>query len=626
MCGILGSLNFKTDKSSFENALKTLEFRGPDENGYYSDKEVYLGNTRLSIIDLFGGHQPISNEADSVVTVFNGEIYNYLNLRSNLEGKGHVFKTHTDTEVLVHLYEEYGNQMSEHLDGMFAFAVWDKVRKKLLLSRGPFGQKPLVYYFKDNILVFASEAKALLSFGHVKQNIRVNRKSLIKYLYYGYVPSPNSIYENINKLKPATLLEFSFDGSEIRMQEYCYWDPQSKVNAWPLGSSELLDQMDELVRRAVEKRLMADVAVGAFLSGGIDSGLVAANIVKLNPNIETFTIGYEEADFDESALAASTAKHLRVRNHQLKLTEKEVLDSIGSILSYVDEPMADTSIIPSYFISKLAREKVKVALSGDGGDELFGGYLKYSAHWAANLVSPFAKVPFFSNSLCSFMNVFSKSASGKEANKMFVDSLKLPMEIRNFLWTGGCFCPAELGGLVKGGVTDSLEEVFEDSFYYGGLFNGRDHCVQKALYLDSRIQLPDGYLLKTDWASMANSLEVRNPLLDKSLAEFAFSLPFNYKVRLLKKKLMLKKLAARYLPTKVINGKKRGFGIPVGRWMRNGMRDFVGDHLSGSRLGDHFVEEEVSRIYKEHINGADNTQRLWRLVILSKVLNSSGVS
>jgi len=351
MCGILGSLNLRVNEEVFSKALSMLESRGPDENGFYRDQNVYIGNTRLSIIDLQGGHQPIVNEDGTVLTVFNGEIYNYLELRNWLENKGHVFKTHTDTEVLVHLYEEYGNQMAKHLDGMFAFAVWDKENRRLLLARDPFGQKPLVYYFKDNVLIFASEVKALLTFPYVRENISVNQKSLIKYLYYGYVPSPHSIYENIYKLKPATLIEFSVDGSVIRTQKYCYWDPQTKTEADPFESENTIDRIDELIQQAVKKRLVADVPVGAFLSGGIDSGLVVAHINRLNPDIETFTISYEERDFDESDFAAGTADHLNVKNYQLKLTEKQLLDAIPSILSYIDEPMVDTSILPSYFVS-----------------------------------------------------------------------------------------------------------------------------------------------------------------------------------------------------------------------------------------------------------------------------------
>lgn len=626
MCGILGSLNLRVNEEVFSKALSMLESRGPDENGFYRDQNVYIGNTRLSIIDLQGGHQPIVNENGTVLTVFNGEIYNYLELRNWLENKGHVFKTHTDTEVLVHLYEEYGNQMAEHLDGMFAFAVWDKENRRLLLARDPFGQKPLVYYFKDNVLIFASEVKALLTFPYVRENISVNQKSLIKYLYYGYVPSPHSIYENIYKLKPATLIEFSVDGSVIRTQKYCYWDPQTKTEADPFESENTIDRIDELIQQAVKKRLVADVPVGAFLSGGIDSGLVVAHINRLNPDIETFTISYEERDFDESDFAAGTADHLNVKNYQLKLTEKQLLDAIPSILSYIDEPMADTSILPSYFVSRFARQKVKVALSGDGGDELFGGYLKYVAHQAADAISPFANLPLFNSLLYGLMNALARNSSQKQANRMFINSLKHPLEIRNFIWTGGCFSPQEMSQLVKGDISYALEEVFEDSFSYGGQFRGDAHSPQKALYLDSRIRLPDWYLLKTDWASMANSLEARNPLLDKKLAEFAFALPFKCKVKLFQTKSLLRKVAARYLPSATIKGKKRGFGIPVGKWMRNGMRQFVHNRLAEPRLYDYFNKEKINQLYHGHINGTnDNTQRLWRLVVLSEVLNSNGV-
>ena len=626
MCGILGSLNFATDKVSFTNALKKLTARGPDESGIYCDQYVFLGNTRLSIIDLDHGQQPIQNENGAIITVFNGEIYNYLKLKTWLKKKGHVFKTDTDTEVLVHLYEECGVKMAEYLDGMFAFAIWDREKKKLLLCRDHFGKKPLVYYFKNNVLAFASEAKALLTFPFIRQHLRVDPKSLVKCLFYGYIPSPHSIYENLYRLRPAEVIEFAFEDGVIRKKEINYWKLQSKSSSYYFREEDILDELDSLILKSVKKRMMADVPIGAFLSGGIDSAMVVAYLTRIERDVDTYTITYDMPDIDESSYAREIAGYLGIKNQQYVLSESEVVNSLPVILNYLDEPMVESSIIPSYFVSKFARESVKVALSGDGGDEVFGGYRKYIAHRLIEQLGPLVFLArFIPHAVTRIIDAFVKDDSNRQVFKMLLSTMHYPLGVRNIMWTGGCFYPEEIHSLMKEPFFFTLEEITEDLLYYSNGYSGDSNSPQNALFLDTRIQLPDWYLLKTDWASMSNSLEVRSPLLDKELSEFLFSLPFSVKVKGFQTKYIFKKLAKKYLPPKIIHRKKQGFGLQtIAKWINTGLKDMILADLSNSFSRFYFRQEYIVSLLDNHFKGkADNSVRLWRLFLICHILESN---
>lgn len=618
MCGIttLIKRDEKVDCDSFKHLTRLLYSRGPDEEGFYFDDNVALGHRRLSIIDLHSGKQPIFNESDTVGVVFNGEIYNFRDEKKNLENKGHIFRTNTDTEVLVHLFEEYKNRLSEHIEGMFAFCIYDKENRSIIISRDQFGKKPLYYYLDDSVLAIASEMKVLLQIPEIKRNIKIDNTSLTKYLFYGYVPSPHTIYDKIKKLEPSTTMQFQIDEWKF-IHKYQYWDlPSKNIESNNLTENEILEKLDDLIKKAVKKRLIADVPLGALLSGGVDSSLVCGVAKKFKQNLKTYTVQYSEKDIDESEYAKNVADYIGANRNFCSFSENDVPQTFDDILSYMDEPIADAAIIPTYFVSKFARKDVKVILSGDGGDELFGGYSKYGAQFIAekiNRILPKEALIFIEFFVKCGLKVVPISKSKKDTYIKFISSLKYDFPIRNFLWGSGSFSPNEVIKLLRLHNLN-LRDVFSDAFDYDKEIR-HDDSINRALYLDSRIQLPDWYLMKTDRASMANSLEMRNPLLDKDLAEFIFTIPGKHKMQNGESKYLLKKLATRYVPRNVIYRQKKGFGVPLNKWIQGELKEIFWEKLNSKRCEVYFDKNFVLELWDNHISGKeDNAFKLLRVV------------
>ena len=615
MCGILGQINRhgEVDQSLFQSMLETLASRGPDQQGCYFDRNIALGHRRLSIIDLSeAGRQPMPNEDKTVYIVFNGEIYNYLHVKTLLKQQ-HVWQSRTDTEVLIHGYEENGQVLLQTIEGMFAFAILDREKQVLTLARDHFGKKPLYYYLDDKCFVFASEIKALLRNPRIKANLRVNHLSLLKFLFYGYIPSPNTLFDKIRKLEPATTLQFDISQWQIIHHER-YWKLEDMPPRSFSGEDQVLDSIDHLLQKAVEKRLMSDVPLGVFLSGGLDSSLITAYLSKLQPNIHSFTVTYPDApEADESSYAEEIARHLNLPHHAHAFDRQMVRPCFEKIFQYMDEPFADAAIIPLYFLARIARAEVTVALGGDGGDEIFGGYPKYRAQ---RFIERYASLGWLFHAIQPLIprgNPYYKLAEG----------FSLSFPIRQFIFGSGSFLPDEIRQLVHMDNLN-LDLVFEDAFRASERFR-RNDVINKSLYLDCMIQLPDWYLVKCDQATMATSLEMRNPLLDKALAEYAFGLQSSFKIHGNEQKHILKKLATRFFPPELVYRPKRGFGAPLDHWLRKELREMVEATLN---TPDPFLKMDfVQALWKDHLSGqADHRFKLLRIFALKNTLLKTGIS
>ncbi|MEE9487206.1 MAG: asparagine synthase (glutamine-hydrolyzing) [Candidatus Brocadiales bacterium] len=615
MCGICGVLHFskslRVEDASLKAMADLLINRGPDDFGVYTDGNFGFAIRRLSIIDIGGGHQPISNEEGNLWVVQNGEIYNFMDWRPILEKKGHRFKTRSDTEVLLHLYEEYGEDFVNKLEGMFAFAIWDKNKRKLFVGRDRFGKKPFYYAIFNNKFVFASEIKSILTHLDYQKNIDI--KSLHKYLTFGYVPAPNTIFESIKKLPASHTLTVTEQG-DLRTRPY--WN-FSFIPKTLDGEQQILDRTETLLKTAVQRRLISDVPVGVFLSGGIDSSLIAALVAQeVPPNeVKTFSIGFEEQGFDESKYAEAVARHLGTDHRTHIFSQKECMAVIPEITLYLDEPMADPSIVPTYLLSKFTRQEVKVALSGDGGDELFAGYPKYFAHKVMSVYDTFP-LPFkdyVSVKLSAIMCGFERDYVSKRVEQ-FILGLKYPRSIRNQVWIGP-FMPEETSALLNDRFDNSEDELFEETRAYLKGFNG-DEIVDEMLYLDSRLTFQDMYLTKVDRASMACSLEVRSPFLDRDFVEYVTTIPTTFKLKMTRSKYILKLLSRKYLPKEIIHRKKMGFGMPINRWFKEGLKSLILTEFERQNVVDVLNYQEVRKIVEAHLQGKkDNKSKIWTLLM-----------
>ncbi len=599
MCGICGILEFDSKKAVDEGVLRamnqTMVHRGPDDCGFYLKENAGLGNQRLSIIDLATGHQPIHNEGKNLWIVLNGEIYNFLELRKDLEGNGHKFYTRSDTEVILHLYEEEGEGCLEKLDGMFAFAIWDEKRRCLFLARDPLGKKPLHWAIFDNAFIFASEIKALLTYPGFEREI--NSESLAKYFLYGFIPAPATIFKGIKKLLPGHFMVVGDDG---RVKEGKYWDINysSKIEDW--SRDEIKKEAVTLLKKATEERLISDVPLGVFLSGGVDSGIVAALMARIvSPSqVRAFSIGFEEKDFDESFYAKKVAKHLGVEHHLKIFSQREILEQVSKIARFLDEPMADPSILPTFLLSSFTRGGVKVALSGDGGDEDFAGYPKYLAHRFLE--------KFHANWLP--IHLLANLFPGKAGT--FLRYSRYPLHLRNQLWISQ-FSPREVESLMGKNF-----ELFEDVKGYHETFNGKDF-LDEAFSLDIKLTLSDLYLVKTDRASMAASLEVRCPFLDRELVEFCARIPSRLKLEGGGTKSLLKEIAVEFLPEDVVFRPKMGLGIPLEKWLKKEMRSLVFESLSPEKIKKEGIlnPEKVEKV----LTGS-NLRQVWTLLVFEQWL------
>jgi len=621
MCGIYGYTSHReqVEEHILARMGEALEHRGPDDEGQrilrLGDLSIGLGHKRLSIIDLSSAaRQPMTNEDGSIWLVCNGEIYNFKELRRELEQKGHRFKSNSDSEVIIHLYEEKGTRCLEQLRGMFAFALWDGRSHSLLMARDRIGKKPLHYACYQDGIIFASEIKALLR--HPMVSKEIDLYSLNKYLTYEYVPAPNTIFKSIKKVEPGHYLLVQ----KGEIQSCQYWDvPLVDYPFVYKSEEEYIEELRAILQRAVKARLVADVPVGVFLSGGIDSGLVAALATGLDEQIECFSIGFEDPSFDESPYARQIAHSLKVR-HQVKIfSMKEMLENLYALPDIMDEPLADASILPTYLLSKFTSQKVKVALSGDGGDELFAGYQTYQAH---KLVTYYDFLPpFLRNSLkalASYLPVSHNNVSTDFKIKQFLKGTEVSSEIRFFIWMGA-FVDREKKDLLSNDIKAALREhnTYEDIFGY--INQSRlTKDLERILYLSMKLYLQDDILVKVDRASMANSLEVRCPLLDQELVEFACKLPMIYKLHGLKTKYLLKEAADGLLPEGIANRPKKGFGIPLSRWLTGELKDFMLDYLSEQRIKRQgfFHYPYIKSLIDDHFKKrSDNRKLLWTLMV-----------
>ena len=621
MCGIYGYISSRggIQPEILRRMGDTLRHRGPDDEGEWiqhsEELAVALGHKRLSIIDLTSAaKQPISDEDGKIWLTYNGEIYNFRELRSELAAKGHTFKSTSDGEVIVHLYEELGAACLERLKGMFAFALWDETQQSLFLARDRIGKKPLHYAIYDGGIAFASEIKALLK--HPKVVKEIDLSALNKYLTFEYVPAPATIFKSIKKLEPGHYLSYQNGKSEIKK----YWD--IPLADYPIGfktEDEYAEELRDILERAVRSRLVADVPVGVFLSGGIDSGVIAALAAKADRKIECFSIGFDEPSFDESSHAKSIAKALGL-NHRLKIfNTREMLDNLDELPNFLDEPLADASILPSYLLSKVASERLKVALSGDGGDELFAGYPTYQAH---RIITYYDLLPeTLKNSvkaLAAWLPVSHGNISTDFKIKQFLRGAGVSPEIRFFMWMGS-FTESEKKGLLSSDLRAALaqENTYEDVFAYIRE-SGLNKDLERILYLSMKLYLQDDILVKVDRAAMANGLEVRCPLLDQELVEFACRLPMQYKLHGLKTKYLLKKAAAGILPDAIIQRKKKGFGIPISKWLTNELKSYMLDYLGEERIKrqGYFNYPYIKGLIDDHLHKRkDHRKLLWTLLI-----------
>ncbi|MFW6124821.1 MAG: asparagine synthase (glutamine-hydrolyzing) [Pirellulales bacterium] len=618
MCGICGYVaeGVAPDAMTLEQMAQKLAARGPDDAGQYRDRYAALAHRRLSIIDVDGDRQPLANEDASIWAVANGEIYNFPELRARLQGQGHYFRTRTDSEVLVHLYEEHGERLVEHLNGMFAIALWDARRRKLLLARDRMGQKPLYYAPLADGLAFASELKALRA--HPAVPGEVDPASLARYLLYQYVPAPYSIYRDVFKLDRAHALTYQTG----RVRTFRYWQPPTAdpaQRAAPLRRTA--DELWERLRESVRRRLLSDVPLGVFLSGGIDSSSIVACMSELTraERIRTFTVGFHERSYDESEPARMVARYFGTEHHERFFDERDMLAVFPTVADYLDEPLADPSILPTYLLCRFAREHVKVALGGDGGDELLGGYPTFVATRSLPL---YRKLPQWGRGglawLVDRLPVSHRNMSVDFLAREYLRGAATADPVANQIWMGA-FGPAEQGNLLSAAVRDNLAEFDVSDELIARYEASAGHDPLARLFdFYSQTYLQEGILAKVDRASMANGLEVRAPFLDPEVVGYLGQLPTSYKVRGLATKRVLKRAARRRLPREIVARTKHGFGIPAAAWLSGALRDMVVDLLCPARLRQQglFDAAYVGRLIDEHFSRQRNHRKpLWTLLV-----------
>lgn len=623
MCGICGIV--KTSEGEpispllLSSMLQTIIHRGPDDEGIHIEKNVALGTRRLSIIDLERGHQPLANEDRSIWVSHNGEVYNFPSLREELKGRGHIFTTKTDTETIVHSYEEWGEDFVQKLRGMFAFALWDAREGKLLLVRDRIGIKPLYYtLLDDKTLVFGSELKAIIAHPAVKRSLEP--RALDLYLTLEYVPAPFSIFKKIYKLPAGFLLIYK----EGRIQIKKYWDvkpptlPHEKISKTTLPS--LMDRLYSLLKEAVELRLISDVPLGAFLSGGIDSSTIVGLMRELGASpLKTFSIGFEEASYNELRYARGIAQKFETE-HEEFILKPQALDLTRKLIFHLDEPFGDFSIFPTYLVSLMARSKVKVILSGDGGDEIFGGYEHYQAQKISELpsVNPLAK------SLSPIFKKFPPRAKKKGLwNKMrrYLQGFEHSEELRHLRWM--MFLSKEnKENLYSQSLIENLEGIkdIHETEPFKEIFHRLNHFdpISAELYLDLKTYLVDDILVKVDRMSMATSLEARVPLLDHKVVEFAFQIPGELRLHGFETKWIFKKTMERLLPKDNIYRSKEGFSIPIRHWLRKELKDLMLDYLNERRIREEgfFNFAPIKAMMEAHLQGRENySHQLWALLV-----------
>jgi asparagine synthase (glutamine-hydrolysing) len=600
--------------------------RGPDDEGYYTDKQVGLGMRRLSIIDLSTGRQPLANENGTLWIVFNGEIYNYRQLRNQLEQQGHVFSTKTDTEVIIHAYEEYGANCLEHFNGMFSFAIWDTVNRRLFLARDRLGIKPLYYWFSGNQLIFGSELKAIIQ--HPDTPREVDLAALDQFLTLEYIPAPSTIFKGINKLPPGHFLVF--EAGQLNLKQY--WEVPFREA--PANEATCAEILTELISDAVRLRLVSDVPLGAFLSGGIDSSTIVAFMSEaMTEPVQTFSIGFDDKTYNELPYARAVACHFGANHHE-EILKPDIVALVEQLVHHFDEPFADFSSFPTYLVSEMAKHHVTVVLSGDGGDELFAGYETYVAQ---NLDRLYRLLPtrIRKDALPALMARISPRPAKKglvNKAKRFVEGGALPPSLQHTRWMTfmsdndkvALYQP-EFRSASNGFTSMSvIENYFQKA-------TQADWLAQQQ-YVDIKTYLADDILTKVDRMSMAASIEARVPLLDYRIVEFAMSLPPHLKLNRGQTKIILRRAMANRLPATVLNKPKQGFSIPLKHWLNGPLCPMMTDLLSVDtiRRRGYFQYPCISGWVSEHLAGrANHSHRLWALMVLElwhqKIVDHAGV-
>jgi asparagine synthase (glutamine-hydrolysing) len=631
MCGIAGGVwsigSEGLSRAVLERMTDALVHRGPDAEGHWLQPPstndlkrnaepslgVALGFRRLAIIDLATGNQPMDNEDGSVRIVFNGEIYNYQDLRHRLEGSGHTFRTHTDTETIVHLYEDLGLDCFEHLNGMFAIAIWDSLRNRLVLARDRLGKKPLYYTVQNGRLLFASELKSLLQVPGIQKQMDPGAVDL--YLTYQYIPHPHSIYQGIHKLPPGHFAVF--ENGQVRVESFWKVDWSKEISIDQATASQ---KLKELLLDSVRIRLRSDVPLGAFLSGGIDSSLVVAIAQQqLQTPIRTFSIGFSESDFDETRYAKMVADHVGTKHERFEVNASG-MDIVDRLVDQYDEPFSDSSAVPTWYLCELTRQHVTVALSGDGGDELFGGYERYRAlEWSGRLQS-WLPVSWLNQSwLIKRLPDSNARRSLLRRVRRFCEALGQPPVERYMNWIQ-IFGEASRLDLYQESFIQQLPDRNPVDFLRSAWNKaGKRDLLSCASVADLQTYMPCDLMTKVDIASMAHSLEARQPMLDYRLVEWAASLPSHLKLKGTRGKKLLMDTYHDLLPNEIWHRPKMGFGVPIAKWFRTSLRDRTMDALLGADARCHaiFRPEAIRALVEEHMSGKGNqAYRLWNLLML----------
>jgi len=619
MCGICGIVNLyqehPVEYSDLKRMCDVMIHRGPDDEGIKLDGNVGIGMRRLSIIDLVTGHQPIANEDGSIWIVCNGEIYNHLLLRNDLEKRGHIFKTNSDVESILHAYEEYGEECPQKLNGMFAFIIWDKNKNLFLLARDRIGIKPLYYYLDKKRFVCASELKSILQVDNIQQ--RVDLQAIDNFLTFEYIPAPLTIFKDIKKLLPGHTLIFRNGNIEIKR----YWNITYK--AGESTEYETRQNIRELLQDSVRIRLMSDVPLGVFLSGGTDSSIIVALMAQaMDQPVKTFSIGFEDSTYNELKYARIIAKKFNTEHHEF-IIKPDAVKLTENLVGFLDEPLGDFSIFPTYLVSKMAREYVTVVLSGDGGDELFAGYDTYIAD---KIATYYCKLPgFIKNGLMiKVLNLIPPSSKKKgliNRSKRFIEGTKLPKSLRHARWMS-FLQPEEkdllYADIMKRSIAKEDPYKFIYNYFNEAFFNNEQDELNQQLYVDLKTYLVDNILVKVDRMSMATSLEARVPFLDYRFIELISSIPGDLKLKGIKTKWILKQSMLDILPKEILVRGKEGFSIPIKNWLQNELKPMMMDILSPDRIKreGYFNSQYIESLKNEHLKGIENhSHRIWALMM-----------
>jgi asparagine synthase (glutamine-hydrolysing) len=616
MCGICGKLNFEQDEEVSQTLLKAMAdsilHRGPDDEGYYISGQIGLGFRRLSIIDLAGGHQPLSNEDGTIWIVFNGEIYNFQELREGLLKKGHTFRTKTDTEVIVHLYEEYGEAGIESLRGMFAFAIWDQNQKKLLLARDRIGIKPLYYGLTPHSLVFGSEMKAILQDPEVKREVLP--ATIDRFLTFGYVPGEETLLRGIYKLPPGSFMVVKNGKTEVKQ----YWDLHFASSPVTLKDAE--EQLLEILEESVRLHMISDVPVGFLLSGGVDSTAMLSLASRMTDRpVSSYTVGFANSGIaDERPFARLAAKKYGSEHHEITISSKEFADFLPQYIWHMEEPVCEPPAVALYYVSKLARNYVKVLISGEGGDEAFGGYQNYrSMLWIERIkriAGPLASG--LSRTLSLVNRVLTSERIGK-----YLPLFDVPFESYYYSRTSSpfSFFNAHYKDAYSNDFCNQIDKQ-RSLLPVTRLLskNGSEDVLSRMLYVDSKTWLPDDLLVKADKMTMANSLELRVPLLDHKLLEFAATLPSNFKVRGFTTKYIAKRALGKQIPAEIVERKKAGFPIPYENWLRTDLRDSIHGVLLDRETLDrgYFRKSTIEKLLRANSESGAHAKDIFSLLVL----------